>query len=59
WTPLMLATIVNGEEIAKILIAHGADVTMTNRIRWTALDFATQRHYTNLVEILRQAMDKK
>jgi ankyrin repeat protein len=48
-TPLMLAAITNQLELAKVLIAQGADV---NRPGWTPLHYAATRGHRDMMRLL-------
>jgi ankyrin repeat protein len=48
-TPLMLAAITNQLELAKVLLARGADV---NRPGWTPLHYASTRGHSEMMRLL-------
>ena len=41
-------------EIAKLLLAHGADVNQTNIISFTALMLASHYRHTEIINLLRK-----
>jgi len=58
-TPLHLACEEDRVEEAKLLTAHGADLTITNRERKTPLDLASPGLVRQLEEIKRETAKSK
>ena len=52
-TALILASKFGYSEIAKILIENGADVNAKNNDGKTALDYAEENDYKNIIELLK------
>ena len=55
WTPLMIAAANNHPEVVRYLISKGADVNIANRMGRTALHFATNYEFKDIVEMLLNA----
>jgi len=51
-TPLILAVIGGNQNIAKLLISHGADVNLGDSLNTTPLIYAVALHKKNMVELL-------
>lgn len=49
-TPLMMAAQYGTEAVARLLLAEGADPTLRNQLRLTAVDFATRAGRASLAE---------
>ena len=45
-------------EIVKFLIENGADINIKNNDGKTALDFAEENDYKNIIELLKNSIDK-
>ena len=54
-----MASFEGHTEIAKILIENGADVNAKNNIGETALMWASEREYAEIVKLLKNAGAKK
>jgi len=54
WTPLVLACQYGKKEIVELLLANGAEINVKNNAGITALDIASQRKYTEIVELLKK-----
>lgn len=55
-TPLMMAAQYGSEDVAKLLLQEGADATLRNQLKLTAIDFATRAGRTSLAETLAKAV---
>lgn len=58
YTALMEATISGNYETVKLLIENGADINIKNNDGKTALDFAEENDYKNIIELLKNSIDK-
>ena len=63
WTPLILAAFCNNPACVKILLEHGADINLRtiaiqDQPSKTAMDFARERGYTEIVQLLEAASQK-
>ena len=58
YTALMEATISGNYETVKLLIESGADINIKNNDGKTALDFAEENDYKNIIELLKNSIDK-
>jgi ankyrin repeat protein len=56
WTPLFYAVRSNQIEVVKVLLKHGADPTVRDKYGFTIVDIATQKEYTELVDLLKIEM---
>jgi hypothetical protein len=54
-TPLMMAALWGKADTVQLLLSHGADPTMFNSARETAVDWALKRNNTALAESLKKA----
>ncbi|WP_338967944.1 ankyrin repeat domain-containing protein [Spiroplasma endosymbiont of Lonchoptera lutea] len=54
WTPLHFATQKNQIQFVKILLAHGADVNITDNNGNTALYYAARKGYTEVENLLKE-----
>jgi ankyrin repeat protein len=54
WTSLMYAAYYNYKDIAEILLAHNASVTIKNSEGKTALDYAEEAYSGNLLDLLKK-----
>lgn len=52
-TALILASKFGYDEIVKILIENGADINIKNNDGKTALDYAEENDYKNIIELLK------
>ena len=59
WTPLMDAAFVGHVGIAKMLLEHGADPTLTNNQGQTALTLARQQDRTLVIDLLEGSLTRK
>ena len=55
-TPLMMAAQYGSEDVAKLLLEEGADVTLRNQLKLTAIDFAARAGRASLAETLAKAV---
>ena len=55
-TFLMMVASENNLDLVKEALENGADLTITNQINYTALDFARKSNATEIIELLEQAM---
>jgi len=53
--PILIATRARNTQIVQLLIQHKADVEATDLTGRTALDIAQERHYNDLISVLRAA----
>jgi ankyrin repeat protein len=51
-TPLQVAAAHGHAEVAEILISHGANLAAEDMLGKTALQFAEENHYTNVIVVL-------
>ena len=58
YTALMEATISGNYETVKLLIENGADINIKNNDGKIALDFAEENDYKNIIELLKNSIDK-
>ena len=54
-TPLILASREGNNEFVTLLVAHGADVNLADNFQQTALHYAGERGYNEIVETLLMA----
>jgi ankyrin repeat protein len=54
-TPLLQAVRRSDVETVKLLVEHGAELSLKNDDGWTALDFAVQTQQEEIVEVLLEA----
>jgi ankyrin repeat protein len=54
WTPLLMACHHGNKEIVELLLANGAELNIKNAAGKTALDLASQRNHTEIVELLKK-----
>ena len=54
----MEATISGNYETVKLLIENEADINIKNNDGKTALDFAEENDYKNIIELLKNSIDK-
>ncbi len=54
-TPLIMAAATGHTEIVKLLLARGADVTQKDMEGWTALRYAAEYDYKEIVSLLMEA----
>lgn len=55
-TPLMMAAQYGSEDVAKLLLEEGADPSLRNQLKLTAIDFATRAGRASLAETIAQAV---
>ena len=55
WTALMFAAVEGNVEVVRVLLSHGADVTLVDTDGESALDFAVSRGRREVAEALRIA----
>ena len=55
-TPLMMAAQYGSEGVAKLLLEEGADATLRNQLKLTAIDFATRAGRASLAETIAKAV---
>lgn len=55
-TPLMMAAQYGSEDVAKLLLEEGADATLRNQLKLTAIDFATRAGRASLAETIAKAV---
>lgn len=58
-TPLMMAVRYGQGDVARLLLEEGADPTLKNELRLTALDFARQANRADMVELMAQGMRRR
>ncbi len=58
-TPLMMAVRYGQGDVARLLLEEGADPTLKNELRLTALDFARQANRADMVELMSQGMRRR
>jgi ankyrin repeat protein len=54
-TPLLQAVRRGDVETVRLLVQHGADLSLKNADGWTALDFAVQTQQEEIIEVLLEA----
>jgi 26S proteasome non-ATPase regulatory subunit 10 len=54
WTPLLWAALKNKTEVAKVLLAHGAQVNVRNRGGRTAIYYARYKGHPEMEALLLQ-----
>lgn len=58
-TPLMMAAMYGKTEVARLLLEEGADPTLANQKKFTAIDFAQRASRPELVELISAAVRKR
>lgn len=56
-TALMWAVLLHNPDVVEILLANGADVELREKAGRTALDFASKQGFTDIVQLLKTAID--
>lgn len=57
-TPLMMAAYFGFDDTVKVLLDEGADPRIKNKLGYTAVELAVQRHHTHIADMIARAIGK-